>query len=102
MPAVPPAVELQHVTKSFGSRRVLDDVSVTIPAGRSLCILGRSGTGKSVTLKHIVGLIQPDAGHVLVDGRDLAALTSRELTSVRRRIGFLFQDAALFDSISVG
>jgi len=102
VPDFPPAVELRHVTKTFGTQRVLDDVSLTVPAGRSLCILGRSGTGKSVTLKHIVGLLQPDAGQVLVEGQDLSTLPRRELTAVRRRIGFLFQGAALFDSISVG
>ena len=97
-----PAVELRHVSKSFGSRRVLDDVSLSVDAGRSICILGRSGTGKSVALKHIVGLIHPDAGSVLVEGRDVTRLTGRELSRVRQRIGFLFQNAALFDSICVG
>ena len=68
----------------------------------ALVILGRSGTGKSVTLRHIVGLVRPDRGHVLVDGRDITAMSRPELTDTRRRIGFLFQNAALFDSISVG
>jgi phospholipid/cholesterol/gamma-HCH transport system ATP-binding protein len=98
----PPAVELRHVTKSFGDRRVLDDVSVTVARGRSVCILGRSGTGKSVTLKHIVGLIAPDAGQVFVEGEDISALSVRDLSRIRQRIGFLFQNAALFDSIRVG
>ena len=98
----PPAVELRRVTKAFGDRRVLEDVSLVVPAGRSVCILGRSGTGKSVTLKHIVGLIAPDRGQVLIEGRDITPLSSRELAPIRRRIGFLFQNAALFDSISVG
>jgi len=97
-----PAVALQHVSKAFGSRRVLDDVSLSVGVGRSVCILGRSGTGKSVALKTIVGLIQPDAGRVLIEGRDVTGLSSRELSPVRQRIGFLFQNAALFDSISVG
>ncbi len=97
-----PAVELRHVSKSFGGRRVLDDVSLAVPPGRSLCILGRSGTGKSVTLRHIIGLVGPDTGQVLVEGEDLAPLEPRDLARVRRRIGFLFQNAALFDSISVG
>ena len=97
-----PAVELRHVSKSFGDRRVLDDVSLAVPAGRSLCILGRSGTGKSVTLRHIIRLVSPDAGQVLVEGEDLAPLAPRDLSRVRRRIGFLFQNAALFDSIGVG
>jgi phospholipid/cholesterol/gamma-HCH transport system ATP-binding protein len=98
----PPAVELRRVTKAFGDRRVLDDVSFVVPAGRSLCLLGRSGTGKSVTLKHIVGLIAPDRGEVLVEGRDITRLSSRQLAPIRQRIGFLFQNAALFDSITVG
>ena len=90
------------MTKAFGPLRVLDDVSLRIDAGRSVCILGRSGTGKSVALKHIVGLIAPDSGNVRVEGQDLGRLSSRERSSVRRRIGFLFQNAALFDSIQVG
>jgi len=96
------AVELRHVSKAFGDRRVLDDVSLVVPPGRAICILGRSGTGKSVTLKHIVGLLQPDAGQVLVEGEDITTLRAAELARVRKRIGLLFQHAALFDSISVG
>jgi phospholipid/cholesterol/gamma-HCH transport system ATP-binding protein len=94
--------ELRHVTKSFGSRRVLDDLSFAVLRGRSLCILGRSGTGKSVTLKHLIGLVKPDSGRVLVEGHDITEMTTRDLTSVRLRMGFLFQNAALFDSICVG
>ena len=97
-----PAVELRNVSKAFGERRVLDDVSLVVPAGRAICILGRSGTGKSVTLKHIVGLMQPDAGHVLVEGEDITSLGPTDLARVRKRVGLLFQHAALFDSISVG
>ncbi|HUF48464.1 MAG TPA: ATP-binding cassette domain-containing protein [Vicinamibacterales bacterium] len=96
------AVEFRGVTKAFGDLRVLEGVSLTIPTGRSLCILGRSGTGKSVTLKTIIGLIRPDAGTVLVGGRDITRLRGRELSEIRRGIGFLFQHAALFDSITVG
>jgi phospholipid/cholesterol/gamma-HCH transport system ATP-binding protein len=95
-------VEFSHVSKSFGSRCVLDDVSFRVHAGRSVCILGRSGTGKSVALKHIVGLLTPDSGRVLVEGRDMGSLSVRERSQVRQRIGFLFQNAALFGSISVG
>jgi phospholipid/cholesterol/gamma-HCH transport system ATP-binding protein len=98
----PPVIEFRHVTKSFGIRRVLDDVSFELETGRSVCVLGRSGTGKSVALKHVVGLMTPDSGSVLVEGEDLASLGARELSRVRKRIGFLFQNAALFDSISVG
>jgi phospholipid/cholesterol/gamma-HCH transport system ATP-binding protein len=100
--AATPAVELREVTKAFGARRVLDRVDLAIPAGRGICILGRSGTGKSVMLKHIIGLMKPDSGRVLVEGRDITDLSSRDLSTVRQRIGFLFQNAALFDSISVG
>lgn len=98
----PPAIELREVTKAFGTRTVLNAVSLIIPAGIGFCILGRSGTGKSVMLKHIIGLLQPDAGRVLVEGRDITGLSSRELSPIRQRIGFLFQNAALFDSITVG
>ena len=97
-----PAIEFRHVTKSFDGRNVLDDVCLTVAAGRSVCILGRSGTGKSVALKHIVGLVRPDSGAVLVEGEDVTRMSSRDLSRVRKRIGFLFQNAALFDSISVG
>lgn len=97
-----PFVRLEHVTKAFGSRTVLDDVSFEVPAGRGFVILGRSGTGKSVTLKHIVALTRPDKGRVFVEGDEISALAGPELARVRKRIGFLFQNAALFDSISVG
>jgi phospholipid/cholesterol/gamma-HCH transport system ATP-binding protein len=96
------AVRLEGVTKAFGSLRVLDDVSFAVPAGCGYVILGRSGTGKSVTLKTIVGLVHPDAGKVFVEDDDVSALSGRELSRVRRKIGFLFQNAALFDSITVG
>jgi phospholipid/cholesterol/gamma-HCH transport system ATP-binding protein len=98
-----PAVELRHVTKSFdGARPVLDDVSLVVQQTSCVCILGRSGTGKSVALKHIVGLMKPNAGQILVEGEDIGGMSSRELSRVRKRVGFLFQNAALFDSISVG
>jgi phospholipid/cholesterol/gamma-HCH transport system ATP-binding protein len=96
------AVRFDHVSKAFGTLKVLDDVSFEIPAGQAFCLLGRSGTGKSVTLRHIVGLIQPDSGQVFVEERDITALTGRELAGVRKHMGFLFQNAALFDSMSVG
>ena len=96
------AVRLVNVTKTFGTRRVLDGVSFDVETGCGFVILGRSGTGKSVTLRHIIGLVRPDAGQVFVDGDEISALTGPELSRVRRKIGFLFQNAALFDSISVG
>jgi phospholipid/cholesterol/gamma-HCH transport system ATP-binding protein len=97
-----PAIRLEHVTKSFDGRKVLDDVTLDVHEGQAFCLLGRSGTGKSVTLKHIIGLLQPDAGRVIVHGRDVPRLNRRELAEVRRSMGFLFQNAALFDSITVG
>jgi phospholipid/cholesterol/gamma-HCH transport system ATP-binding protein len=97
-----PAIRLDGVSKAFDGLTVLDDVSLEIPPGTAFCLLGRSGTGKSVTLKHIIGLLKPDRGHVYVHGHDVPALAPRELADVRRSMGFLFQNAALFDSISVG
>ena len=96
------AVRLDHVSKAFGGRKVLDDVSFDVPEGHGFVILGRSGTGKSVTLKHIIGLVRPDSGRVFVGDDEISALSGAELSRVRTRIGFLFQNSALFDSISVG
>ncbi len=95
-------IRLEHVSKAFDGRRVLDDVSFDVAAGTAFCLLGRSGTGKSVTLKHIIGLMRPDAGRVLVFGEDVPRLRRPELSRLRRRMGFLFQEGALFDSITVG
>ena len=97
-----PAVRLDRVSKAFGTRRVLDDVSFDVPAGTGFVILGRSGTGKSVTLRHIIRLMTPDRGRVFVGTDEISGLSGAELSRVRRTIGFLFQNAALFDSISVG
>lgn len=96
------AIRLEHVTKHFGSRAVLDDVSIDVESGSAFCLLGRSGTGKSVTLRHIIGLVLPDSGHVFVEGQDVTQLTQKQLCVVRTRMGFLFQNAALFDSMTVG
>jgi phospholipid/cholesterol/gamma-HCH transport system ATP-binding protein len=95
-------VRLDHVSKSFGTHRVLDDVTLDIPKGTAFVLLGRSGTGKSVALRHIIGLMRPDAGRILIEGRDIGALGARDLTEVRKHVGFLFQNAALFDSMTVG
>lgn len=95
-------IVLEGVTRSFGALRVLDGVDLRIPRGRTTVIIGPSGTGKSVLLKHIVGLLKPDAGSVTVLGTDMVRAPMRELYAVRRRIGMLFQDGALFDSLSVG
>jgi phospholipid/cholesterol/gamma-HCH transport system ATP-binding protein len=96
------AVRLESVTKAFGSRRVLDGVSFEVQPGCGFIILGRSGTGKSVLLRHIIGLVQPDSGRVFVQGNEVSGLNGAALSKVRQSIGFLFQNAALFDSISVG
>ena len=95
-------IELRNVTKSFGSNTVLRNISLKIPAGQTTAIVGPSGTGKSVALKHIVGLLRPDSGQVLCFGTDMATAPEAELFKVRRRFGMLFQDGALFDSMSVG
>ena len=97
-----PVIALEGVSKAFNGRKVLDNVSLEIAPGTGFCLLGRSGTGKSVTLKHIVGLLKPDAGRVLVHGKNVPELNARDLAGVRRTMGFLFQNAALFDSITVG
>ena len=94
-------IELRGIEKSFGSNTVLRGVNLTIPVGQTTCIIGRSGSGKSVLLKHIVGLLQADAGTVTIDGSDVSKLTKKELFALRRRIGYVFQGAALFDSLSV-
>ena len=96
------AVRFDHVSKAFGTLKVLDDISFEIPMGQAFCLLGRSGTGKSVALRHIVGLMRPDSGKVFVEERDITALAGRELAEVRKHMGFVFQNAALFDSMSVG
>ena len=96
------AVRFDHVSKAFGARKVLDDVSFEIPQGQAFCLLGRSGTGKSVALRHIIGLVKADSGRVFVEDRDITTLAGRELADVRKHMGFLFQSAALFDSMSVG
>ena len=90
------------MSKTFGTRKVLDDVTFAVPKSNAFCLLGRSGTGKSVTLRHIIGLVKPDDGRVLVEGHNIAALGGRELSGIRKRMGFLFQGAALFDSMTVG
>ena len=96
-----PAVVLQHVSKSFGEKPILRDVSFQVRAGEALCILGRSGTGKSVTLKLIISLLKPDQGQIWIDGEDITGLHASDLSRVRRNMGFLFQSAALFDSLTL-
>ena len=95
------AVEFRQVTKSFGTKRVLNDVSFCIEQGQALCLLGRSGTGKSVTLKLIMALMRPDSGEVKVDQDNVVGMGERRLSQVRKKLGYLFQDAALFDSLTL-
>ena len=96
------AIRFDGVSKSFGQRAVLHDISFAVRAGTAYVLLGRSGTGKSVTLKLICGLLKSDSGLISVGGEDITRLDSTELTPIRKRMGFVFQSAALFDSISVG
>jgi phospholipid/cholesterol/gamma-HCH transport system ATP-binding protein len=100
-PETKAAVVFDHVSKSFGPKQVLRDVSFEVPAGQALCILGRSGTGKSVTLKLLISLLKPDAGNIWVDQQEITRLKEADLSKVRRKMGFLFQDAALFDSLTL-
>jgi phospholipid/cholesterol/gamma-HCH transport system ATP-binding protein len=95
------AIALDHVSKSFGNKRVLQDVSFSIRNGEAICLLGRSGTGKSVTLKLMIALQKPDAGHIRIGEDDITQLERKELPRVRRKMGFLFQGAALFDSLNL-
>lgn len=93
-------IEVQNLSKSFGSLEVLKDVSLSIQDGETIAIIGRSGSGKSVLMKHFVGLITPDQGRVLVNNTDINKISYEELRSIRRQFGVLFQDGALFDSMS--
>ncbi len=95
-------LEVKNAAKAFDEKVILRDVSIQINEGETLSILGKSGTGKSVLLKIIVGLLEPDKGEVIYRGQSLLELTEPELNEVRKKIGFLFQGAALFDSMSVG
>jgi phospholipid/cholesterol/gamma-HCH transport system ATP-binding protein len=94
-------IETRDLTKSFGAKQVLRGVSLKVELGETLVVLGRSGCGKSVILKHMIGLMQPDSGEVFVDGEPIAGLPERKLGPVRAKVGMLFQSAALFDSMSV-
>jgi len=94
-------IELQDVHKAFGPKQVLTGFTLTVHDGETLVLIGYSGTGKSVALKHIVGLLHPDAGEVIVDGRMVPELDRAALNAVRRDIGYVFQFAALFDSMTV-
>jgi phospholipid/cholesterol/gamma-HCH transport system ATP-binding protein len=96
------AMRFERVSKKFDGVTVLDDVSFDVLRGKAFCILGRSGAGKSVTLRLLIGLMRPDAGKVFVLGENVSELGADGLTRIRKQVGFLFQYSALFDSISVG
>jgi len=94
-------IEVRDLKKSYGSNLVLDGVSFEIEKGESVVIIGRSGGGKSVLIKHLIGLLRPESGQVLIAGEDISGMNERELIRVRQRFGMLFQGAALFDSMTV-
>jgi phospholipid/cholesterol/gamma-HCH transport system ATP-binding protein len=94
-------IDFRNVTKAFDERVVLDDVSFHVDQGETLVILGRSGVGKSVSLKHIMGFLQPDSGRVIVAGQDITGLSEDELAGIRRRVTMVFQSGALFDSLTI-
>ena len=94
-------IEVRNLTKTFGQNVILDDVNFRIDKGESVVIIGRSGGGKSVLLKHLIALLKPDAGQVRIDGENIVPLDERELLRVRHKFGMLFQSAALFDSMTV-
>ena len=94
-------IQLKSVTKQFGGRKVLDNIDLEVFEGETLVIIGRSGVGKSTILKHIAGLLSPDRGEVWVEGQDVAALKEQEINELRKKMGVVFQYAALFDSLTV-
>ncbi len=101
MPVSAPLFEIRDLRKSYGAKEVLKGLDFAVERGECLVILGRSGSGKSVTLRLLIGLDPPDGGSIRFDGRELVGLSERELLPVRRRVAMLFQSGALFDSMSV-
>src|SRR5712675_751918 len=97
-----PYFEFQHVYKAFGDHKVLEDVSFQVFPGETLCILGRSGVGKSVSLHHIMGFLKPDSGRVVVAFEDITEATEVQLEQIRKKVTMVFQNGALFDSLTVG
>jgi phospholipid/cholesterol/gamma-HCH transport system ATP-binding protein len=97
-----PYVEFQHVSKAFGENVVLNDVSFDVLPAETVCILGRSGVGKSVSLHHIMGFLKPDSGRVIVAGQDITDYTEEQLQGIRKKVTMVFQNGALFDSLTVG
>jgi phospholipid/cholesterol/gamma-HCH transport system ATP-binding protein len=97
----PPAVAVENLRKSFGAHLVLNGITLSVAQGEILAVLGRSGTGKSVLLRLIIGLVQPDSGSIQIQGQDLSGLSVDELGILRKKMGFLFQHGALYDSLTV-
>lgn len=95
-------IEIKGLYKSFNGNKVLDNLNLTIRDGETLVVIGRSGCGKSVLLKHIIGILRPDAGEVIIDGMNITQMSDKEIENFRMKFGFLFQGAALFDSLTVG
>src|ERR1700757_3881536 len=100
--AAGPYIEFKHVSKAFGENRVLDDVSFSVRDGETVCILGRSGVGKSVSLHHIMGFLKPDSGRVIVANEDVTDYGEVQLEAIRKKVTMVFQNGALFDSLTVG
>ena len=96
-----PKISIRDIRKAFGPKQVLDGVRIDVAAGESVVVIGGSGTGKSVLLKHIIGLLRPDSGSIVIDGQAVETLGNREITEFRRKFGMSFQEGALFDSMSV-
>ena len=94
-------IEVRDLKKGFGPQQVLDGVNLKVERGESVVIIGRSGGGKSILLKHLIGLIQADSGEVAINGQNIIGMDERQLLEIRRKFGMLFQGAALFDSLSV-
>src|SRR5215470_9332639 len=94
-------IEFIDVHKSFGDRKVLDGVTFNVQKGETFAILGPSGIGKTVTLTHIVGLLKPDSGRIIVDGEDITDMNERQLAPIRKKVQLVFQSGALFDSLTV-
>ncbi len=99
---MPDFIEFIDVYKSFDGRQILDGVSFKVERGETFAILGPSGIGKTVTLTHVVGLLKPDSGRIIVDGQDITEMSEAELAPVRRKVQLVFQSGALFDSMTVG
>ncbi len=95
-------IEIINLKKSFNGKKVLDGINLTIETGRITVIIGRSGEGKSVLIKHIIGLLKPDEGIIRVDGQEITSMSEKEFSEVQKKFGMLFQGAALFDSMTVG